>query len=333
MQPSEWAPEFANGMSNHLPMALHALAQMQASEQQISKFSRHYSRRLLAVSVQSAVEVKSWNDAQQLKGKGTAYLPLRDFFLTQLQFSIGKQNLLQFIDQLAPGLSCSAFHPLIQLAHAIENQDTLQMANALAYWVMRYQELSWPKNQHTSPDSLSATIENVLLAHSWPQGRLGKASVADDMLQVSLQNNFNQLVFKPQAAALDLASIEKAIIGLYLATDDFTILHGVTATYAVRVIVDFAAKPTLLLESLWQGLVTAYLSKTFSVEQLAETRSKLQDTPVYSVDELRQRACNSLDDHSIKLVAVCLKMYQISANKDYLLAASRKLQNDKSAIQ
>ncbi|MCJ8297565.1 MAG: questin oxidase family protein [Pseudomonadales bacterium] len=333
MQASEWAPEFANGMSNHLPMALHALQQMQASEQQIDKFVRHYSRRLIPVAAQTDVQVHSWKDAEQLRGLDTAYLPLRDFFLTQLQFSIGKQNLLQFINQLAPGLSCSAFHPLIQLAHAIENQDTLQMANALAYWVMRYRELSWPENPQSSPESLSATIENLLLKHSWPQGRLGKASVADDMLQVPLQNNFNRLVFKPEVTALNLAAMEKSIIGLYLATDDFTILHGVTATYAVRVITKFSAEPTLLLEPLWQGLVTAYLSKGFSTVHHTNTLASLQKVSVYSVDELRQRACNSLDDHSIKLVAVCLKMYQITADDDYLLAASRKLKNDNSATQ
>ena len=229
------------------------------------------------------------------------------------------------MNRLAPGLSCAAFHPLIRLAHGLSAQNCNEIASALAYWVFAYAELSWPDNDAIASPSLKQTMNSLLDNVEWPAGRLGQFLVTDDMIRVREQASFEQLNFKPDQQNISLIEMEESILELYLASNDFTILHGVTGTYAVRVLLERFPSIDNLLIYLWQGLVTAFLSKGLNDKSMQQVLDQLRDIKTATPESIRQRACQSMDDHSIKLAAVCLQMYNITNNEKYLLAISRKL--------
>lgn len=327
MQANDWAPEYANGLTNHFPMALAALRSMCASEQQIAAFSVNATRHLEVLDSQpSSAPLANWQAVNSLRGQYSHFIELRRYFSQQIGNDPHHPFVAWVVEELAPAISCAAFHPLIRLGHALESRDCAEVASALAYWVFAYAELSWPSNSHQSSSSLATTIDTLLVNADWPKGRLGANLVTDDMQQVHRQADFNQLVFKPNPQQIDFLEIESSILQLYLATDDFTILHGVTATYAVRAIGAQYPNINSLVYYLWQGLVNAYLSKGITEQQMQETLAMLEKTDCLSPEQIRQIACHSYNEHHIKLACVCLKMYRITGNRQYLIAISRQLQ-------
>lgn len=348
MQQPQWSPEFNNGLTNHLPMAVQALQSMQASDSQINRLYAHLSPSLDVFVKPEDQQNLSEAQVKALTGKRSHYPALVHYF-TQLLLNqtLEQQHIAisRWLAYLSPGLSAAAFHPMIRLAHAISNDSETstqlkhydsnsETANALAYWVYAYQELAWPENNLQCSASITTAIHSLVDSSAdlgWPTQRLGKYLVTDDMLKVQQHRSFNDLVLTPIFDQISLAEMQEAILNLYLATDDFTILHGVTASYATSVIMD-KYNTKLMLPYLWQGLVTAFLSKGINPLKIQETQQKLLNIKVLEIEEIKQRACHSLDSHTIKLAAVCLHMYKTTQNQSYLLAASRKIHNDKSAV-
>jgi hypothetical protein len=323
---NQWAPEYANGLSNHLPMAIEALLSMQATADQIDRYHKAASTKLEILSSQEPEPIiENWQDAMKIAGQFKYYLSLRSFFDRQIASDPKNPIIAVFIKRLAPALSCAAFHPLIRLAHAISAKNCDEIASAFAYWVYAYKELTWPNNALVSSSSLSQTITSLLDDHPWPTGRLGDFMVTVDMMRVREQTSFERLNFKPDSRKINLEEIEESILNLYLASDDFTVLHGVTGTYAVRVLLEHFPNIDNLLIYLWQGLVTAFLSKGLNDKSMQHTLCQLNDIKIKTCEAIRHNACHSLDDHTIKLAAVCLEMHHRTRNQDYLLAISRKL--------
>lgn len=327
MKLNHLAPEYGNGLTNHLPMALEALHSMQASNQQLERFYNHSIAKLeLIDNTSSTASLKDWQAVCSLKGQYSHFTELRQYFSDQIGNNPQHPAIANYVQKLAPAISCAAFHPIIRLAHALQANNAEEVASALAYWVYAYTELAWPDNSSYSDCSLKVTVEQLLTEHSWPEGRLGNGLVTDDMKNVSLQPNFDHLTFRPKVHRVQFSEMESSILSLYLATNDFTVLHGVTGTYAVRVVMEQCSYNEDLVLYLWQGLVCAYLSKGMTQQHIQDTLTALTNFTCYTREQIRKLACESLNDHSIKLAAVCLKMHEMTNDEKYLLAISRQLQ-------
>ncbi|MEH6444303.1 MAG: questin oxidase family protein [Oceanospirillaceae bacterium] len=331
LQNLEWAPQFSQGLSNHLPMVVQALQTMQASDTQILNYIEHASSKLEQLpSVVGLLQLKDWHEVCELKGQYIHYMALHHYFAAQINNDLNNPLIAQYIQDLAPGISSGAFHPFIRLGHALAGNNVLEVVSAFAYWIYAYSELTWPDNPLQASPSLDITISSLLNAVDWPTGRLGIEVVTSDMRQVREQCSFHQLSFKPDAKNIDFAEMELSALNLYLACDDFTVLHAVTATYSTRIVKEQYPQIDNLLLYLWQGVVTAYLSKGITALHQQNTLKTLNTLTCYSREQVRYFACCSLDDHSIKLAAVCLRMHKVTGNDNYLLAITRKLKNDHS---
>lgn len=333
LQNLEWAPQFSQGLSNHLPMAVQALQTMQASDAQILNYIEHASSKLEQLpSADNVLQLQHWHEVCELKGKYTHYLTLHHYFSTKINNDLNNPLIALYIQDLAPGISSGAFHPFIRLGHALASNNVLEVVSAFAYWIYAYDELTWPDNPLQANSSLNITIGSLLNGVDWPTGRLGIKMVTSDIRQVREQPSFHQLSFKPDSKNIDFEEMELSAINLYLACDDFTVLHAVTATYSTRIVKELYPQIDNLLIYLWQAVVTAYLSKGITASHQQSTLKRLATQTCYHREQIRHRACHSLDDHSIKLAAVCLQMHQITGNVNYLLAISRKLNDDHSAV-
>ena len=115
-----------------------------------------------------------------------------------------------------------------------------------------------------------------------------------------------------------------AAVALYAATDDFTALHGVTASHAIAIVSPFV-EDTEALSSWWfQALAAAYV--TIGAPGLddpaAPVRPWLEDPAPW--DEGVRAGTLSDDEHVVKLVYSARALHEHAANPLLLAAAARQ---------
>jgi hypothetical protein len=113
---ARYSPRFERLMSNHLPMTLHALATLGATEQQLDGFTAHYLPRLAARGSFAAFKTRLAHYELFARDHGVQ--------------AVLQQN----IDRLMHFAGADAFHPLIRLGHALAAQHEGETVHALAYW-------------------------------------------------------------------------------------------------------------------------------------------------------------------------------------------------------
>ena len=121
---------------------------------------------------------------------------------------------------------------------------------------------------------------------------------------------------------LSMSDIRATVLGLYEACDDFTLLHAVTATHAMRILLPFADSETAC-GFLWQGLLLAIATVAEAIVRNS------QNTPtgpaIAGWDEILQRSVLSLDDHVIKLVYTASEEFGLTNDEGYRRIAARRV--------
>ena len=132
------------GMSNHYPMTMMSLAGLGASDTEIKRFSQAWPRYRTDIETQlhlvdsQEVTLQNW---QEYLGQPKRLLEFRRVF-GQAVLKLGVTAFVsEALDTLKLGLPMGLFHPLIQLSFAVIHADTQLIANALAYFAIRYENL------------------------------------------------------------------------------------------------------------------------------------------------------------------------------------------------
>ncbi|MFG1497564.1 questin oxidase family protein [Saccharospirillum sp. HFRX-1] len=315
-------PELANGLTNHVPMVISALKELGASEQVIRRYQDLTAAKLQAIT-EPPTDISNDSVLQGWLGRQTNYSGLYRYFYQQTQSTDLHTLLNRYLPGLAEGLASRAFHPLIRLGHAVHDRNTEEVAAALAYWVWAYQSLPYPSADQPTDKTPADVFPTLLTAVDWPEHRIdGGPLISDDFLAVTRLPAYQQLRFQLHPQQLELSALRQLAIQAYWMHDDFTLLHGVTSSLAIERLSVWLERPEVLLEPYWKGLVIAWLSKGIRWREVAWP----SEPPALSVDPLRQRATQSTNDHTIKLVAACLSLYQQSDDVLYLHAAQRALE-------
>ena len=272
-------PVTVQAFSDHLPMVLVALDRLGASDARLAEFADHYTQSLLPArdSVRAARDRYSAEVAALgIDGAVRAHLP-----------------------RFVPGIGSAAFHCVIRLAYAVEARHAGQVAAALANFEEFDEPLSAtpppeaPGDQGGDPLALLAG----LCAHPALAGRdFGTGSISGAMAQVAAMPEFTETA---GLAVRDdsLARIAAAARALHACTGDFTALHAVTGTHAVRVLLPFLddAQQALALRFLFQSMSAAYLTiATPPIEPVDVMRA-----PQW--DDIVAAAFASDDEHVVKL--------------------------------
>ena len=132
------------GMSNHYPMTIMSLAGLGADDEAIIRFRQLWPRYRAHVSKDLAlvdtgeVTLDNWCD---YLGESNRLLEFQRVFL----LGINKFGITEFtrqaLEKMKLSLPMGLFHPLIQLSFAVDHGDQKLIANALAYFAIRYQRL------------------------------------------------------------------------------------------------------------------------------------------------------------------------------------------------
>lgn len=286
------------GYSSHLPMALHALADLGADD----------------------ARLRAWAEAAWPGVPAAAPWPTLDAaqarWAAQLQ---DPQGLARGLASLMPGCGAMAFHALIRTAHALEAGHRPSLARALAYWQLRSAPLPGPMESAAPrlalPDWLDALLALPLpldFSQAWINTRMASAGA---------EPAFQDLAPRLALHASLLPELARWLAGAYADSGNFTLLHGVTATRAMTVLLpllDPAARPQAL-RAFTRQLAAALLASRWRGER------RPLDLPPRDWPALRVAAIAHNDDHAIKLAHAAWQLGAQEADPVWRRAAERAL--------
>ncbi|HET9090252.1 MAG TPA: questin oxidase family protein, partial [Acidimicrobiales bacterium] len=313
-------PTTTRGLTNHLPMALVAKQRLGASEEELRRFARIYSKKLSPLSdISSRLDRSTWETAI---GDSTAATELREYFARCIVDDGVESTLRSHLPLLIPGLGGAGFHGVIRLAYGIESASSPQIAAGLAYFA----EVARPLRQLAPTTDMTDDPEELLTAlstsleHSTPT----RLRLIDDEMRLATSfEGFDQVVGALAVGHGTEEKLAECALRLYSSTNDFTALHGVTGLAALSIVRPWIDDQELIDRFAFQALVAAYISigapALWSPDRLDELVESAPATP----ETVSAMAAVSDDEHIAKFAYTAIQGFERTSNPLYLVAASR----------
>jgi hypothetical protein len=311
-------PEFAHGLTNHQSMVLCALRALGASDKTLTTFAHQYSTRLRPL--RDAAPLVS-EDFRASIGSPQALVGLARNFEAALGTQ-GRVTVLQeTLPSLLPGLWGGAFHGLIRTAYALDAEDDAELAHALAYFVTVAAPLRpLPAARPTAAKGARELFAQAAADTELKKGFSGRL-IVDAMRAAAEQPGVDDLVAALRVDSNTLDDLAGAVLDLYQQSLDFTVLHAVTSTHALRIALPYLPERDreLALRYHFQALLVAALS----VRPRGNVRQAGPSAPDWPA--LVARALSSTDDHDAKFVFTCREEARVRTPDAYRVAAALRL--------
>jgi hypothetical protein len=314
--------EFAEGQSNHAPMAAEALVTLGAARRVVSFLHRYQGQLRLLEDKQTENIVgdyetrATWVGVFDTKLNGASAQPFADVVAFE-------------VPALASALFGSGLHAVIRTAHALrslEREDTpsrrRELAFGLAYWTVRNTLL--PGAPGAFPQ---AGVDVVTALQAVPlipeEERVTNGLIVDRFDPLSNSTAFIESVERvdfdalPFDESLDELVAAAARMFVHEGSSNIALLHGITGCAAVRLIapyVDAATQRTLLAYT-FQG-IAALRSAVSTANGLDPVEAVDAD-----IDDLVARAIAIDDEHAFKLVEAVRREHERSGRPELLAAA------------
>ncbi|MFT6919813.1 MAG: hypothetical protein ACJA2G_002452 [Cognaticolwellia sp.] len=330
------------GMSNHYPMTIMSLAGLGANDDEIKRFRQTWPKHRSNVETElglidkSKITLDNWKD---YLGQASRLLEFRRVFSLGIVTFGAKEFVTEALEQMKLGLPMGLFHPLIQLSFAVIHGDNKLIANALAYFAIRYHNL-YP--EFLLSDTAELLLPNISASSTWAdinqnidkvtvgfQPRGGSLHICE---QLCGESTIQQLAFShgfvinEQNLENKIAEISQLAIRLYLAEPALTTLHAVTACQALAdLTLRFGADKKMfktyskLWSLYWVWLTGLYLEKGFPAELPSVKDNNIS---FESWEAMAKKARNIHEVHLIKMIYSCKWLYEnIEHNELYRVAA------------
>jgi len=229
-----------------------------------------------------------------------------------------RKVLNEYLDRLFPGVSASAFHALIRLAYALEINSTEEVAISLAFWSSEFQNNG--KIKKSSGKSLFDIFND--LNKDFKNFDPGHGIISEKIASIVKSVEFKKKYIQPDY--IELRDIALLAIKLYLTSGDFILLHGVTASHALRIVLPFVKDKNSALRYFWISLLAAILISDFKEierERLLQGGMSEQNR----INKVFKSVLQSIDDHTIKIVYSCWQEFLFYGNHDYISGMERRL--------
>jgi hypothetical protein len=309
-------------LSNHLPMALVALDRLGAGPERLDEFAARYRGRLVPVDVVGD-PVDGFDEWLAARGRRGSYGQIRAYFERAIDDEGTDAVLERHLPHLIDGVGGAAFHGIIRLAYALEARSGPRVAAGLAYLTQVHQPLGERGRASARTDdpieALTALRDNGTLLSAAMPGNIGQR-----MRAVADHEGFDGVIDWLAVDATTPARLTSAAVALYAATDDFTALHGVTASHALSIVGPYVADTGALSAYWFQALAAAYV--TIGAPSLADPASELRrwlDDPA-DWATIAALARTSDDEHVVKLVYSARELHERSDDPLLVAAAARQ---------
>jgi hypothetical protein len=323
------APEFGpHGLSNHGPMAAEALLQLGRADA-VPAWTATYAKWLQPAPFPAAKPLSdaAWPRALGDPDRFPEWLTL---FETEMADRPIAAVVGEWVPRLVPGTVGAATHGLIRTAHglrALGEADTparrVEVANGLAYWASRYQELPGPPvfiGRQEVPEALAGL---PYLPEEAPE----TFRISDRVAHVAdISDEFEQGVasLAPRGDAVTLLDAlacggAKAYLRNAEAGHAIAVLHSITAPLALELVLPWLAEEDrdAAVAYAWQAVAALHVA--YGIERhapLPETGA----TP--SAEELIEAAVVSGDAHAVKLTEAALRCHSRTDEPALLQAAA-----------
>ncbi|MDD1781122.1 questin oxidase family protein [Enterovibrio sp. ZSDZ35] len=330
------------GMSNHYPMTIMSLQGLGANDDEVKAFRSTWPR--YRARIEEDLNFKDTGEVTE--DNWTTYLGqsqyLADFqrlFFDGLNGANDQTDyLMQVLDKLQYALPMGLFHPVIRLSFALMHGDKGLIADALAYWAIRFEDMY----QRVLPPRTDLATLSISAEDMWQKVHAAKPQVtrfggslriceilcSDPVLQdLAIADAF---FITEENIELKIREIGDRAISLYLHEPALTTLHAVTSYQALaditlRVLSDGNAH-RLLLAELWQRywiwLTGLYIEKGFPKAFPKLSDDSLDDVQIALWEDIASGICKVPEVHAIKMVYSCKWLYEhIDANPLFKAAA------------
>lgn len=312
-----------NGLSSHLPMALIALSQLGATDRRLHDFFDKYVERLDPLS--DAISPLIPEDWMAATGTEIRYRDLFDFFRGQIAVEGPTAVLAANLPRLVAGIPSAAFHGVIRLAYEVEAGRPAGIASGLAYLADTYKEMAAADfdavERGESEDDPAALLASLRTDEYFANIAFEGSSVTARINQVVGESRLGQLAGRLTLDDSTFDAIARTALDLYASHSDFTSLHAVTGTHAVRVLSPYFGDPAVLSRCLFQAIAAAYT--TMARPEFSADRDIT--TPHVSWTDIAAAATKSNDEHVIKFAFTCREEHAHRGGNLYLAMAAEKV--------
>ncbi len=323
-----YGANYRGGLSNHGPMASEALISLGREDAVIGWVAR-YRRRLEARPAPSMrIESHAWRDAL---GDNSRSRDWDDYFANELAEAPWQDVVGVWVPRLAPGIAAAGLHGVIRVGHAVcsiraRDNDLRrdELARALSYWASEYLRLPGEYSKAGGLAPSRALKEVELLPN---EKRSSRGLITTELKNLRSSDSF--------ADAIDLVDSEAdstefmqdlltTFAGIYINTssNSFEFLHAVTGTAAIVELLPHVAVEDRAAVQAYTWQVTAGVFARYAERGLiAEVQPRSNEVDMKRVARL---AVASRDEHTIKLVAACLRRARTNSDPRLLWAAAER---------
>ncbi len=319
-------PEFGPGLSNHGPMASDALVAMGRSDA-IEPWAEWYSKaRALRDRPESRNPIASadWRGALGDIGRAGDWSA---FFQREVELRPWTETLEIWTARLAPGIMAGATHGILRATHAVRGlgrgetpQRLAELADGLAYWAARYQELPTAASTRGGLPAAAALKHVPMVEHA----SRGRFLIFDAVRAVPAEEFAPAINYVDVSVEVDafVQDVTRTFVRLYLANSDtasIAFVHTVTAPSVLRFLAPHLAAATTrdLMRYAWQACAAIY-SAYGRADGATPAVVEHED---FDSEDLIDRAVAARDEHAIKFTEACLREYRISGDAAFIAAA------------
>ena len=320
------APEFDHGLSDHLPMQLHAMHALGASARRLREFSRFYEPRL-EPKVEAVASVLTWRER---RGDIDAFDALERLFAARITQEGRDVVLRDLLPALLPSAGGGAFHGLIRTGHAVAAGHDGELARGLAYWAAGSLLLLPYDERGPLPEPTLGLIDWAARAHDLTTtADTEPPRIVLRMKAWATAPQFPALATALRANEGTLDQIARFAAVLYAQTGNFTVMHMLTSTHALLVLRPWLVDPVAATRWFGVSLFAAFRAARLTREQIAAASAALASTdagagfPVRDWDALAAEAVASNDDHAAKIVYSTRALYEMFGDAVFHAAATR----------
>jgi hypothetical protein len=314
---AHWDAEYGANLSNHLPMALSALARQGASDERLASFAAHYTPRLHTMPPQ---ELWPTGDAWRAHlGRPRAWPAYRSLWRDWIAHEGAADVLQQALPALMQGAGAAAFHGPIRVAYALAANHADELADALAYWSCRWFTCGAADGNGSHADT-QAVLAELDFASELPRENL----IANAMARAAAHPRFALAVARWRVDVhTTLPRLAMLAADRYAARGGFTALHLMTSAHAVRVLLPWldAADRRDALRHYAAAAAAAWAALPRDAPPESVSGAAL---PSLRWDDVIARAIATNDDgHAVKLVDSARELEAALGGAVWLRAATR----------
>lgn len=314
--------QYGGGLSNHLSMALVALQRLGATDARLVEYFRTYAKRLEPAPPAGSPLTRATYAASL--GTQKRYPDYLAFFKAELR-RLGHQQLLAtYLPPLLPGIAAAAFHAVIRLAYALQVNDEADTAVSLAYLADSYLPLGQPTGAAPIAEPPVELLRRLAGTQALARRTWRGGLITNSLVEIGAQPAFAPVIDWLPASAAGLAPLAEAALLVYASTGNFTALHGLTSTHALRIAWPHVPDPAAAARYQFQALCAAYISIGTPPLLTDAERARLARQSLPAWPAIAAAAVRSSDEHVIKLVYSAREEDAAYPNSLYRYAAAKK---------